>query len=130
MLDRSAFVADRSRLMEILIEEACVKPRVTLAPDGGLNGYALARSGGSAVYVGPLVTAEAEIAGALLDGVLNQLGGRQIYFDVNTNFKTGRELLAARGLVKQRDLFRMCKGKKSEAGSSASVFAIAGPEFG
>jgi GNAT superfamily N-acetyltransferase len=129
-LDRRAFGADRSKLIEALMAEACVTPQAATDPDGRLSGYALARHGSNAAYVGPLVTARAEQSAPLLDGLLSQLAGQQVYVDVNTNFEAGVKLLAARGFVKQRDLLRMSYGAQSSAATSRLVFAIAGPEIG
>ncbi len=130
-LDRKAFGADRSELIEALLADACVAPVAAAGTDGRLNGYALARRGSNAAYVGPLVAASAEQAAPLLDGLLGQLAGQRIYVDLNTNFEKGAEILAARGFVHSRDLLRMSYGTRgTSAASSASVFAIAGPEFG
>ena len=128
-LDRRAFGADRSKLIEILIESACVEPVLATDSDGGLQSYALARRGSNADYVGPIVTSDPEQAGPLLDRVLDQMSGRPIYVDLNSAFEKGAELLAARGFVKQRDLIRMRHGKPNRA-TSSWVFAIAGPEIG
>jgi ribosomal protein S18 acetylase RimI-like enzyme len=129
-LDRQAFGADRSTLIKMLIEDAYLSPLVATAADGRLIGYALARRGSAAAYIGPLVATDANAATTLLDGLLIQMSGQRVYIDLNTNFGEGREILATRGLVKHRDLIRMSYGKGSEAGSSPSVFAIAGPEIG
>ncbi len=129
-LDRQAFGADRSLLIKMLIEDAYVRPLVATAADGRLIGYALARRGSAAAYVGPLLATDANAATTLLDGLLSQMSGQRVYIDLNTNFGEGREILATRGLVKQRDLIRMSYGEGSNAGSSSSVFAIAGPEIG
>ncbi len=129
-LDRRAFGADRSKLIDMLIENACIAPLVTTAPDGRVTGYALARKGTDATYVGPLVATDADAALALLDELLSLLTGQRIYIDVNTDFGAAAEVLVARGLIKQRDLIRMGYGERSSAGSSPYVFAIAGPEFG
>jgi predicted N-acetyltransferase YhbS len=129
-LDRQAFGADRSTLIKMLIEDDYVRPLVATAADGRLIGYALARRGSAAAYVGPLVATDANAATTLLDGLLSQMSGQRVYIDLNTKFGEGGGILATRGLVKQRDLIRMSYGKGSEAGSSPSVFAIAGPEIG
>jgi predicted N-acetyltransferase YhbS len=129
-LDSYTFGADRSKLIEMLIEDSCVTPVVAMATDWRLTGYALARNGTAAVYLGPLLATDANAATVLLDGLLSQMSGQHVYIDLNTNFGGGREILAARGLVKQRDLIRMSYGKGSEAGSSPSILAIAGPEIG
>lgn len=128
--DRHAFGADRSELLKALTEEACVTPSLRVGEEGHLRGYALARRGSRAVYVGPVVAEEAETAALLLDDVFERLGGVQVYVDLNTTFEGGARELASRGLVKQRELIRMRRGKKTAAGTSRSVFAIAGPETG
>ena len=128
--DRRAFGADRSELIKALTDEACVTPSVRVAGGGRLRGYALARRGSQAAYVGPVVAEEAETAAFLLDDLLGRLGTGQVYVDLNTNFEGGARELAARGFIKQRELIRMRRGEKSSAGTSRSVFAIAGPEVG
>ena len=129
-LDRRAFVADRSRLIEILIQDDHVPPLVARSRDGEFMGYALARQGTAAAYVGPLVASGSDIASSLLDGMCSQLTGQRVYVDLNTDFDKGREILASRGFVKQRDLIRMCFGKTSNAGTTPLIFSIAGPEYG
>jgi len=128
-LDRDAFSADRSKLIEILIADACVTPILSVEDDGSLNGYTLARRGSNASYLGPLIAKKPSQAEQLLDGLLEQLSGQEVYVDLNTEFESGTKILARRGLVKQRDLDRMSYGKPSDSTSSL-VFAIAGPEVG
>jgi GNAT superfamily N-acetyltransferase len=129
-LDQRAFGADRSQLIGTLLADACVAPMVVATAGGRLIGYALARRGSNAAYVGPLVTANAEQAASLLDGLLNQLVGQEVYVDLNANFETGAEILAARGFIKQRELLRMSYGAPHRAVAAETVFAIAGPEVG
>lgn len=128
--DRHAFGAERSKLLEMLIDDCCVTPLVTTAADRQLTGYGLARPGSAAAYVGPLLATSTEAATTLLDGLLSQVSGRRIYIDLNSSFKDGQKILTERGFAKQRDLIRMFYGQASEAGSSRSIFAIAGPELG
>lgn len=130
MLDRRAFGANRSRLIELLIEDACVTPLVATANDGEVVGYALARRGSNAAYIGPIVAGDEEQVVRLLDGSLRQLAGQQVYVDINTGFPNASSVLAGRGFAKQRDLMRMSYGKRNAAGTSPLVFAIAGPEVG
>ena len=130
VLDRQAFVADRSTLIEVLAQDVDVPALVVRSADDKLAGYALGRRGTAADYIGPLVATAAEAATSLLDGMCEQLAGQCIYLDLNTGFKSGREVLTGRGFVKQRDLIRMSYGETSAAGTSASIFAIAGPEYG
>jgi predicted N-acetyltransferase YhbS len=130
LFDRHAFGADRSKLLEMLIDDCCVTPLVTTAAEGQLTGYGLARPGSAAVYVGPLLAASTDEARCLFDGLISQLSGQRIYIDLNSSFMDGQKILTERGFVKQRDLIRMFYGQTSEAGSSPSIFAIAGPELG
>ena len=129
-LDAQAFGADRSKLIEMLVEDSYVTPVVAMATDRRLTGYALARRGTVAAYLGPLVATVADAATVLLDGLLSQMSGQRVYIDLNTNCGGGREILTARRLVKQRDLIRMSYGREKAAGASPSIFAIAGPEIG
>jgi ribosomal protein S18 acetylase RimI-like enzyme len=130
VLDRHAFVADRSTLIEMLARDVHFSPIVTRSPDDKVTGYAFTRGGTDATYIGPLVATAPEAATSLLDDLCNQLAGQRIYIDLNTGFEAGREVLTARGFVKQRDLIRMSFGETNVAGTSDSVFAIAGPEYG
>jgi len=130
ILDRHAFGAERSKLLEMLIDDCCVAPLVTTAADGHLTGYGLAREGSAAVYAGPLLATSTDAAAMLLDGLLSQVPGQRVYVDLNRNFIGGRKILTERGFLKQRDLVRMVYGRSSDAASSPSIFAIAGPELG
>ena len=129
-LDRRAFNADRATLMKMLVNESSIQP--CFANDGrnGMTGFALARRGTVATYVGPVVAIGAKVASTLLDEMLGQLLNQRIYVDLNADFPKGRQILGERGFTKQRDLIRMSSGKKSDAGTSRLVFAIAGPELG
>lgn len=129
-LDRRAFGADRSELIKALAGEACVAPALRVGVGGRLQGYALARRGSRATYVGPVVAEGVEAASSVLDDVLGRLGAGQVYVDLDTTFEGGVLELAARGFTKQRDLVRMRRGGRAGAGTSRTVFAIAGPEVG
>ena len=127
-LDRFAFNADRSKLMEKLVEDACVPPVLIRAADGALNGYALARSGTNKTYIGPVVANYPHLVETLLDRMLSQLPGRDVYIDINRECIVDTRVLSDRGFVKERDLIRMVKGRGLK--TSPLVVAIAGPEVG
>ena len=129
VLDQLAFNADRSRLLDALIGSASVSPVLVRDADGNLSGYALARSGTRADYVGPLVAKDSEQPEILLDQVLSQLNGRRVYIDFNKECDISTSVLSERGFVKERDLIRMSAGVAS-AKTSPLVIAIAGPEIG
>jgi len=128
-LDRVAFAADRSNLLEKLIEDSCVPPVLLRAADGTLGGYALARRGTNAAYVGPVVAKSPRHVERLLDQALSELAGRRVYIDFNTECGAGTSMLSDRGFVKERDLIRMSAGARA-AKTSPLVIAIAGPETG
>jgi GNAT superfamily N-acetyltransferase len=128
-LDRLAFNADRSQLIERLIDDACVPPVLIRAADGALSGYALARSGTRKTYVGPVITNDSQVTETLLDRILSQLPGREVYVDINKECIDDTRLLSDRGFVKERDLMRMVKGGPTQK-TSPMVVAIAGPEVG
>ena len=129
VLDQLAFNADRSRLLDALISSASKSPVLVRDADGNLSGYALARSGTKADYVGPLVAKDSEQPEILLDQVLSQLNGRRVYIDFNKECDISTSVLSERGFVKERDLIRMSAGVAS-AKTSPFVIAIAGPEVG
>ena len=128
-LDRVAFTADRSKLIEKLIDDACLPPVLLRAPDGTLSGYALARRGTNGYYVGPVVAKAPQHTESLLDQILSKLPGHRVYIDFNTKCSAGASVLFDRGFVKERDLIRMSAGTRAEK-TSPLVIAIAGPEIG
>ena len=128
-LDQVAFNADRSKLIGELISRSVVSPVLVRDADGALSGYALARRGTRANYVGPIVTRDPQQVETLLDQVLSQLGDSRVYIDFNRECSAGTSLLSDRGFVKERDLIRMTSGRP-RAKTSPLVIAIAGPEVG
>ena len=122
-LDRLAFHADRSKLIERLIDDACVPPVLVT------SGYALARSGTRKTYVGPVVANDAQVIESLLDQMLSQLAGQDVYIDINRECIDDTSLLSNRGFVKERDLIRMVKGGPAQK-TSRLIVAVAGPEVG
>jgi len=128
-LDLVAFAADRSKLIEKVIDDANVPPVLLRAANGALNGYALARRGTNADYVGPVVAKGPQHVEPLLDQVLSEMPGRRVYIDFNTECGASTTVLSDRGFVKERDLIRMSAGARA-AKTSPFVIAIAGPETG
>src|ERR1700752_43432 len=128
-LDQIAFNADRSKLIETLIKDGSVSPVMVKDAEGAVSGYALARSGTRADYVGPVVAKDLEQVQSLLDQLLSQLNGRRVYIDFNTECSAGRNFFPDRGFVKERDLIRMSAGGSAPK-TSPLVVGIAGPEIG
>lgn len=127
-LDRRAFGADRSQLLRLLFANSCVRPVVIRNQADLVTGYALARPGSDAAYVGPVVSSQQHDAVELLDRLLAQLPRNAVYIDLNRNWDDGEKLLIELGFEKQRDLIRMKRGVANP--TSSGVFAIAGPEVG
>lgn len=128
--DRLSFSADRSVLLASLITDCPVAPLVAMNSEGQLEGFALARLGRQAFYIGPVAAGDRDTALALLDGMLERLSGEKICLDFNTGFGLSSEVLADRGLVRQRELTQMAFGPESRAGLSTRIFGRAGPEMG
>ncbi len=128
--DREAFQANRARVLTTLLRDCCVAPLAFTTPNGRLQGYALARQGAAAHYIGPVVATNDQTALLLLDGIMNQLAGKKVYLDFYTGFGAESDALLQHGFVRQRALVRMRYGKNNSAGASAMVLAIAGPELG
>jgi GNAT superfamily N-acetyltransferase len=129
-LDRAAFGADRSRLLERLVSECPGGPLVVASDDGVLEGYALARQGQTAAYIGPMVVTTARAAAQLLDGMLARFDGETVCLDFHRSGRLEPGVLADRGLSKRRGLTRMRHGPPNDAGDARSIAASAGPEFG
>ncbi|MFN2531361.1 MAG: GNAT family N-acetyltransferase [Pyrinomonadaceae bacterium] len=128
-LDAEAFNADRARLLDALLDKDLLGPMLSRSGACGLEGYAFARRGSRANYLGPMVMKNVEQTGTLLDSVLGGLVGQPVYLDLNLEFEAGFRVLANRGFAKQRDLIRMRRGKPTRK-TSSSIVAIAGPEIG
>ena len=128
-LDRRAFYADRSTLIQSLINDSNFLPVVKKSADGKLSGYALARPGTRANYLGPICVTQASDVESLIDEMLRRMGASRVYIDFNRECGTGTSVLSARGFVKERDLIRMTSGERGQK-TSPFVVAIAGPEIG
>ena len=79
---------------------------------GSLSGYALARAGTKADYIGPVVTRDTAHVENLLDRILGQLSGSSVYIDFSNECGVSSSVLADRGFVKERDLIRMSCGSR------------------
>ncbi len=128
-LDERAFYVPRTSLLDSLLEDCSVAPAIV--PDDSahpLQGYALARSGARATYMGPVIALGPSVATTLLDSLLDQSAG-PVFLDAPVTAGIAGSL-AERGFSKQRNLTRMSLGARMTAAASDWVFAIAGPELG
>ena len=128
-LDRAAFGADRSLLLAELDADALAAHMVRES-DPHVEGYALARAGRIATYLGPVVSTNRALAGRLLDAVLSRFSGQQVCIDVNSAGLLDTARLAERGLTPTRPLMRMRRGGTAATGTTATLCASAGPEYG
>jgi GNAT superfamily N-acetyltransferase len=92
-------------------------------------GFVVARAGHRATQVGPLVAATVGAALTLLGHVLARTAGR-VFVDVPVRAAAVAEALAQRGFVRQRPFVRMALGAAPASEPHATLFAVAGPEFG
>jgi hypothetical protein len=95
-----------------------------------VEGFALARAGRIATYLGPIVSTGGALAGRLLDKLLRPFAGRQLCIDVNTSGLLDRDRLLEAGLAPARPLMRMRRGGSAASGTAATLCASAGPEYG
>jgi GNAT superfamily N-acetyltransferase len=130
VLDEAAYGADRSALLELLVSEALGAPLLVRSDAESPGGYALARRGRVATYIGPIVATTAEAAGQLISQMLAQLAGTDVCFDLHLGGMLDTGALAEGGLSKRRSLTRMRRGATNSGGTWRLICASAGPEFG
>jgi GNAT superfamily N-acetyltransferase len=128
-LDRRAFQPPREALLQLLLNDCSISPALLRTEAGPLRGYALARTGALAAYVGPLVALSPQAAMQTFDAVLEQLDDRA-FIDVPVGRTDMDAHLAAQGFEVQRTFTRMSRGGRKPMETSELVFAIAGPELG
>jgi len=129
-LDKAAYAADRSELLESLVNDALDAPVVSQTDAASSEGYALARSGRLATYLGPIVATTAEAAGQLLDEMLARFAGTEVCLDLHVDGILDQRALTDGGLSKRRHLTRMRLGARSTGRTATSICASAGPELG
>ena len=132
-LDTKAFGTDRSVLLHALLgdTQSSLLPLISLSPfNGTLDGYAFARRGSNAYYVGPVIAKHMKAAMDLLNGMLGRLRNQKVYFDYSSKFGIPSGYFTRLGFEHQRSLTRMSLGGSASSATSQLVFAIAGPELG
>jgi len=127
--DEHAFRVSRKELLDSLLEHCCFAPELQIDESTqSLRGYAFARTGARASYIGPVVAVEPELAVGLLDAMVQRLAGA-VFVDICLGSEDTVSQLMGRGFVKQRGLTQMSLGQRIIRRSDM-VFAIAGPELG
>jgi GNAT superfamily N-acetyltransferase len=119
-LDREAFGADRRRLLEMLAE--------SMAPQIASDGFALARPGVGASYLGPCVARSPESARFLIEGCL-LMHGAEWFWDLFPANIAAAAIAKDLGFRRTRTLTRMVKGQETE-GCEQMIYAAGGFELG
>jgi GNAT superfamily N-acetyltransferase len=122
LLDKEAFGADRTALLEVLsaIESASTA-----------EAYAMGRPGTKATYFGPCVARSYQAARDLLRWFLARHPRETIFWDLLPANEAAVSLAREFGFRRVRQLVRMARRGRSEfVHNDAQVFAIAGFEFG
>ena len=119
-LDRQAFGADRSTLLEKLAQHGAWSVA---------DGYAMGRDGTQAAYFGPCVSRSPEAARDLLRAFLASRPQQPVYWDILATNPAAADLARECGFARSRELVRMVRAGSLTQDASL-VFAIAGFEFG
>ncbi|HEX2543048.1 MAG TPA: GNAT family N-acetyltransferase [Caldimonas sp.] len=93
------------------------------------SAFVVARAGQRATQVGPLVASTVGAALTLLGHTFARTAGR-VFIDVPVRAAAVADTLAQRGFVRQRPFVRMTLGAAPPHEPHATLFALAGPEFG
>jgi GNAT superfamily N-acetyltransferase len=129
-LDRQAFGASRSALLERLAREAPEYAWVLERDGSGLRGFLFGRHGHVREHLGPLVTDDQESARVLLEASLGSHPNQDFFIDVPDAQRAWTDTLAGAGFAIERPFLRMHRGRLIAPGDPSRIFAITGPEFG
>ena len=126
--DRTAFGADRSAVLARLL--ACFPAERLRLP----NGFAMARPGSTAHFVGPCVASDAATARGLLETLLSRHAGEGVFWDILPENEEAVRMAVEFGFQRRRRLMRMVFGDEefcdATRGDAALQFATAGFEYG
>jgi len=126
-LDRSAFGADRGRMIEQIVRSC--GPDVWVASQG----YLLSRPGSKARFLGPCVAKEPQVAQAMIAALLRRHRGETVFWDLLPANAAARELAESLGFRCARKLIRMSRPLSARQGTPQWIewqFATAGFEYG
>jgi len=127
-VDHEAFGADRTALLNQLHARStsfsCVAEQ-----NGKILGFLLGRVGRTATQIGPLVALDEPTALALLAFALPLVGERVLIDALDLHVGLSEQLRSL-GFEVERAFTRMALEAAPNAGDSALVFAISGPELG
>ena len=120
-LDREAFGADRSKLLEKLAR------RGRCCSDSAA--YAFSRPGRSFSYLGPCLAESAEAARHILEMAIGEPNAGGWFWDLLPANRNAVAVASEMGFAPQRRLMRMFRGEEL-SGNDQLVYAIAGFELG
>ena len=120
-LDREAFGADRSKLLEKLAR------RGRCCSDSAA--YAFSRPGRSFSYLGPCLAESAEAARQVLEMAIGEPNAAGWFWDLLPANRNAVAVASEMGFAPQRRLMRMFRGEEL-SGNDQLVYAIAGFELG
>jgi len=125
--DRPIFGADRGALLQSLRER---QPALAfIATDQNqCSGFLLAREGGNATQIGPLVAQDTATARALLSAAASRVEG-PVFIDLVDVHVELRTWLEHHGFAAQRAFTRMLESHPRPIDNATHVFALTGPEF-
>jgi GNAT superfamily N-acetyltransferase len=118
--DKEAFGAERAQFLQKLAKRN--------APLVAGNSYLLARSGSRTAYLGPCVSADAEVARSLIEGCVQKTTAA-LSWDLLKQNREAEVIANDLGFTPQRCLTRMVRGKDLH-GREDSIYALGGFEFG
>lgn len=122
-MDRKAFGANRTRLLEDLSE----LNHVYALPG---QGYAICRPGRTAVHFGPCVAETNYDAKEILSAALNRHGREDMIWDLADENEGAVRLAMEAGFSRIRKLTRMRRGGDAALAFSPKIYALAGFELG
>ena len=122
-VDEQVSATPRQRLLAALVEQQPDSVRTEA------DGYVLFRPGVNAVQIGPAGAWAPAVGQTLLDWALSRCAGRMVFVDIPVVNRPAIAWAAARGLVEQRRLMRMCRGPRP-ADRPPWIWASSGPEMG
>lgn len=127
--DQSVFMDSRHRILDYTYEN---NPELAFtAWDGDkLLGFIMAKHGKTNVKIGPWIGETPEVAENLLQAVMNQVEGSDLWVGLPEENKAGVEILEKKGFTSLQSSLRMCYGDSSVVEDVKKVYGLGGPDKG
>ncbi len=127
-IDHSATGTRRDKFLLRLFAEQSDAVRVAEV-DGQFAGYLSVRPGSDAIQLGSCIAETSAAGQSLLNDALNRYSLSRVYWDLPSSHSAAVALAQSAGLVPQRQLTRMCRGKNVND-DVIRLWASSGPELG